>query len=86
MPDYSWRMIDRNGEIRLQEKLHLTASGELWPKLAAVAVAFGRMGEHLQVVDETDNIVVRVGVATAVGLAGARKDFASRRGGDVAIP
>jgi hypothetical protein len=50
--EYGWRKIDQNGEMRLQDKLILAASGELRPKLADTASEFGRVGEHLQIVDQ----------------------------------
>jgi hypothetical protein len=65
MLEFSWRLVGRDGEIRLHERLGPSASPNLWRVLASVARTFGQQGEILQVLDERDEIVIHVGVATA---------------------
>jgi hypothetical protein len=69
MLEFSWRLIGHNGDVRLQEKLKTASFPNLWKILAKVADDFGQRGEILQVVDERDEIIIHVGVATAQGMA-----------------
>ena len=68
MLEFSWRLIGCDGEIRLQEKLKTKTFPNLWKILVEIADDFGRPGEVMQVLDERDQIVIHVGVATAQGL------------------
>lgn len=62
---FSLRLIGQTGEVCLQEKMKTTTFPKLWKLLAEVAEDFGQPGDILQVLDERDQIIIHVGVATA---------------------
>ena len=65
MQEVELRLLGAGGEVRHKESAAFSSTPAIWKAVSDLAQKRGKPGEFLQVLDRNNEMIIRVGVATA---------------------